>query len=158
MDSVTYADPRVAEALGRFVPVKVNFKENPDLADRLTAVWTPTFQFHTPAGRLARSSSGYFDPEPFLTELALGEGMIALLDRRFRDAEPAFRRAAVEVPPNVQTPEALYWYGVSRYRASGKPDGMLETWNELLSRFPTSTWAMRASFIKAGQADRQRAG
>jgi hypothetical protein len=158
MDAVTYPDPRVPEALGAFVPVKVSVKEQADLAADLGAVWTPTFQFRTRDGRLARSTSGYLDPDAFLTELALGEGVVALLERRFRDAEPIFRRAALHAPRSVLTPEALYWLGVARYRATGAPDGLKETWNELLDAHPDTPWAMRASFIRAPAGERKQAG
>jgi TolA-binding protein len=151
MDAVTYPETRVQKALNEgFVPVKVNFKEQADQAQALDAVWTPTFQFRAADGRLARSTSGYLAPEAFLTELAIGRGLVAVLERRFADAESAMREAVQVTPASVQTPEALYWLAVTRYKTSGKPDGLMETWNELLDRFPQTTWAMRASFIREG--------
>ncbi len=156
MDAVTYPDPRVPGALAAsFVPVKVNMKEQPDQVKALDAFWTPTFQFRTADGRLARSTSGYLPPDAFLCELAIGRGHVALLEGRFADAEAAFREA-VDLPESVQTPEACYWLGVARYKASGKPDGLKETWNRLLDRYPQTTWAVRASFIREAQAGGQR--
>ena len=159
MDAVTYPDPRVAALLGRaVVPVKVSFKDQHEQAAALGAVWTPTFQFRTSDDRLVRMTTGYLAPDGFLAEVAMGEGTVALAERRFHDAEEAFRRAALETPESVQTPEALYWLAVARYRASGKSDGLIETWNDLLNRYRDTTWAMRASFIRAGQGEKKQAG
>lgn len=157
MDAVTYPQPRVASFLNEaFVPVKVNFKEEAARAQELGAIWTPTFQFRTADGQLVRSTVGYLAPEAFLTELAIGRGQVALAERRYADAEAAFRQAVEEFPESPATPEALYWYGVAQYRASGKLDGLKETWNRLLDRYPTSTWAQRASFIREPAAGEQR--
>jgi len=156
MDAVTYPHSLVASAIAQaFVPVKVNFKEEADRAQQLGAVWTPTFQFRTADDRLARTTTGYLSPDAFLAELALGRGQVALMERRFADAEAAFQQAT-ELPESSMTPAALYWYGVSRYRASGKLDGLKETWTSLLDRFPQSTWAERVSFLRDSQAGQQK--
>ncbi len=162
MDTVTYPDPRVPGTIaGSFVPVKVNMKGQPDRAKEVGAFWTPTFQFRAADGRLARSTSGYLPPDAFLTELAIGRAQVAMLEGRFADAEAALREAVSQMPESVQTPEAYYWLGVARYKASGKPEGLVETWNQLLDRYPQTTCAVRASFVRgprAGTAEKQRTG
>lgn len=159
MDAVTYPHPRVREALASMVPVKVSFTQQSEVAGALGAVWTPTFQFRTPDDRLVRASTGYLEPEAFLVELALGEAMVAFAERRYADAEAACLRAAREAAVSPQTPEALYWLAVARYRATGRGEALKEGWNELLDRYPGTLWAMKASFIREpAPSEGRRAG
>lgn len=59
-------------------------------------------------------------------------------------------QAAMEITRGdpAREPEALYWAAVVRYKASGDPKNLIESWNRLLDAFPESEWARRAEFIR----------
>lgn len=42
-------------------------------------------------------------------------------------------------------PEALYWAGVSKYKASGDPGALARTAEAFRTRFTDSPWAKKAS-------------
>jgi hypothetical protein len=41
--------------------------------------------------------------------------------------------------------EALYWAGVSSYKATGKPDPLKQAVSQLKEKYPQSEWAKKAS-------------
>ena len=52
--------------------------------------------------------------------------------------------AAGQGPPDA-APEAQYWAGVSRYKASGDPSHLGATGKRFTERYADSTWAKKAS-------------
>lgn len=42
-------------------------------------------------------------------------------------------------------PEALYWAGVAKYKATGEAGALAETAEHFKTRFPESNWAKKAS-------------
>ena len=52
---------------------------------------------------------------------------------------------AQQFPKSDSAPEALYWAGVSKYKASHDPAPLGETARALKERYPESSWTKKAS-------------
>ena len=148
MDAVTYPDARVASFLDEnFNPIRTNIREpQPAMRDLLRAVkppWAPTFVFLGPRNVELRRYSGWLAPTEFLAELNFVLGMHDMLRVRFEEAYAHFRAACDDSLRNGIAPEALFWAGAAAYKRGGKP-ALREIWDELVARFPESTWARRA--------------
>ena len=87
----------------------------------------------------------YFEPVPDAA-LVLGLDVGARFVRgAVCDLAGAIRaRQDVELPVAV-VPEAVYWSGVSAYKASGKADPLKQVGAQLQSQYPESEWAKKAS-------------
>jgi len=150
MGAVTYPNPEVARYLNEhFVPVQFNVVEQPDVMKRFNTPWTPTLIVLDADGKEHRRSQGYLDAQRMLGELSLARLQAAIDRQEFQEAprlaEEAQRLTAGDAD---REPEALYWGSVAAYKATGKPDGLVQGWNNLLDRFPQSDWAKKAEFIR----------
>jgi len=148
MDAVTYPDARVASFLDdNFNSIRVNMKEPQEaMRDLLRAVkppWGPTFVFLGARRVELRRYVGWLAPNEFIAELNVALGMNDLIRRRFEEAYAHFRASCVDELRNGIAPEALFWAGAAKYKIGGKP-ALREVWDELVARFPDSTYARRA--------------
>ncbi len=141
-----YPDERVARFVSeRFVPVKIHIKERPSVFERFGARWTPTLLVLDASGAERYRFEGYLPPEDFLAQLKLGLGHAALAAGKLEEAGNRFREV-VDAHPNADAaPEALYWAGVSRYKATHDGAALAETARAMAKRYPDTTWAKKAS-------------
>lgn len=152
MDTVTYPDPRVAELVNaNFAPVKINIREPQqggvrELLRTVKPVWAPLFVFLDPARVELRRYVGWLAPDEFLAELTFVLGMQDILRQRIDEAFTRFRAAADEWPESSVAAEALFWAGTAAYK-KGRGDlvALRAVWDELVARYPASTWARRAN-------------
>ena len=141
-----YPDERVSALIGqRFVPIKVHVKENPQGFQRFSAQWTPTVIVADPQGTERYRFEGYLPAEDFLAHLALGLAKAAFARSDWAQAERGFQTVLDRHPQSELAPEALYWAGVSRYKASGDAAALQETARAFQSRYRDSSWAKKAS-------------
>lgn len=147
MDAATYPDARVVSFLNdHFHSIRVNMKEPQEaMRDLLRAVkppWGPTFVFIGPRNVELRRYTGWLAPAEFIAELHVVLGIDNLIRRRFDEAYEHFRAACIDDFRNGIAPEALFWAGAAKYKLGGKP-ALREVWDELVTRFPESTYARR---------------
>ena len=147
MDAVTYPDARVASFLDEnFNAIRTNIRDpQPAMRDLLRAVkppWAPTFVFLGPRNVEMRRSVGWLAPDELIAELHFVLGVYCLLRLKVDDAQAHFRAACDDAFRYGIAPEALFWVGVAAYKRGGKP-ALREAWDELVARFPESTWARR---------------
>lgn len=152
MDAVTYPQPHVQEFLaGHTAFAHANFREPStfvELFDRTPVMWTPTFLLTDHAGRHMRRWFGYLPPEDLLAEVRLGLALQHI--HRRRPVEALDILAPVLDSDLRSTPEALYWAGVADlYGANGDKSALLPRWDELMARFPDSSWATRADCLES---------
>ncbi|MDQ2969496.1 MAG: tetratricopeptide repeat protein [Acidobacteriota bacterium] len=141
-----YPDPAVEKYLtANFLPVKIDVRQHPDLMKRFGALWTPTLLFLDPAGTERYRFEGYLPPPDFLGRLMLGRGHAAFALNDWREAEEGFQEVLDHDPDSEIAPEALYWRGVARYKASESPAALAETAAEFTKRYVESSWAKKAS-------------
>lgn len=145
-----YPEPRVREFIGRhFVPVRVHPKKNPDafreLGDRYDAHWTPTILVLDSSGSERHRVEGFLPADEFLAQLALGMAKAAFARKDYANAERLYRDVLDRFPNTDPAPEAQYWAGVSKYRATNDPLALKATAEAFANRYQTSTWATKAS-------------
>ena len=152
MDAVTYPDARVIELMNaHFSPVKVNIRETQtgairDLLRSVKPVWAPLFVFLDPRGTELRRYIGWLAPDEFLPELTFILGMQDLLRQRLDDAYARFRSACDDAPQSSVAAEALFWAGTVAYkRGNSDSDALHKEWDELVARYPETTWARRTN-------------
>jgi hypothetical protein len=136
----------VTESIGKnFVPVKIHIKEQPETFKRFGAQWTPTLIILDADGVERYRFEGYLPPEEFLAQLELGLGKSAFAREHWKEAEQLYRKLVEHHPKAETAAEALYWAGVSKYKASGDASALAETAGDFQKRYPESVWAKKAS-------------
>jgi TolA-binding protein len=149
-----YSDDEVARFITEnFLPARVHVKEDPAEFQRLGAKyeahWTPTILELDEQGGERHRIEGFLEKDDFLSQLKLGLGKSAFKDAKWKDAERWFNQIVKQHPNSDAAPEALYWAGVSRYKATGEGRWLGETAAAFGTQYQDSTWAKKASIWKA---------
>jgi tetratricopeptide (TPR) repeat protein len=145
-----YTDPRVVRFIDEhLVPVRIHVSDQPDEFKRLGAkygaLWTPTVLVIDSAGDERHRIEGFLPVDDFLAQLTLGLGHAAFARSDFAEAERLFREVVEQYPATEAAPEALYWAGVARYKATGDPASLRETAQQFRLRYQQTSWAKKAS-------------
>lgn len=148
-----YSDPTVTDFIAQhFVPVRAHVKDHAELfkqlGQRFNAQWTPTVLVVDADGRERHRIEGFLPVEDFLSQLKLGIAHSAFARGRFAEAEPLFREVAEQHPDTDAAPEAVYWKGVSRYKATNDAAALADTARAFGERYRDSSWAKKASVWK----------
>jgi hypothetical protein len=127
----------------------VHVRETPaeykQLSKRFSAPWTPTTLILDAGGEERHRIEGFLPTDEFLAQLSLGLAHSAFARGEFGDAERRFKEVGVTYPDTDAAPEAQYWEGVSRYKATGDAAALRETAQRFAERYSDSTWAKKAS-------------
>jgi hypothetical protein len=145
-----YTDPRVANLIQeRFTPVKVHVRERADeykrLGERYNAQWTPTILVIDPDGEERHRVEGFLPADDYLAQLTLGLARSAFARHQFAEAERLYREVVEKYSGSEAAPEALYWAGVSRYKATGDASALVDTADQFSKRYQSTSWAKKAS-------------
>jgi len=145
-----YPDPTVAAFIEKhFAPVRVHVKEHSalfqGLGQRYGAQWTPTTLVLDRTGKEVHRIEGFLPTEDFLAQLSLGLAKSKFGRGLFTEAEEQFNRVVEQHPDTEAAPEALYWAGVSRYKALNDPAALSRTAEAFDTRYTDSAWAKKAS-------------
>lgn len=149
-----YPDERVARFItDNFIPARVHVKDDAvefqRLGERYNAQWTPTLLELDPDGEERHRVEGFLPAEDLLGQLALGLGHTAFKRGDWQTAEHHFRTVAKRHADSEMAPEAVYWAGVSRYKATGDAKALGETERALSAQYANSSWAKKASVWKS---------
>ena len=115
------------------------------LAKLYNAQWTPTTLVIDASGTEQHRIEGFLPLKDFLSQLALGRARAAFGAGDYARAEPLFRAVVERYPGADAAPEALYWTGVARYKASNDAGALKETARQFRERYTDSSWAKKAS-------------
>lgn len=145
-----YPDERVARFITEnFLPARVHAKDQPEdfrrFGERYGAPWTPTLLVLDPSGTERHRIEGFLPADDLLAQLTLGLGHSAFARQQWDEAERRFREVVEQFPKSDAAPEALYWAGVARYKATGNGAALADTAREFTRRYPDSSWATKAS-------------
>jgi TolA-binding protein len=145
-----YTDDRVKDLITeRFVPVRVHVRENRHeyqrLSSRYGAQWTPTILVVDADGEERHRIEGFLPTHDFLSQVELGAAQAAFKRGDHAKAEQLFRDVVSRYADTDAGPEALYWAGVSKYRATNDPAALKETAAAFSARYTGSAWAKKAS-------------
>ena len=132
-----------------FLPARVHVKDNPDdfkrYAERYKAPWTPTILELDSDGVEQHRIEGFLPADDFLGQLMLGRARMAFDQQQWPEAERRFHEIVDQLPECDAAAEALYWEGVTRYKASGDPSALHQTGQQFKRRYQQSAWAKKAS-------------
>jgi len=120
-------------------------KEQGEAFERFDVQWTPTILLLDPSGTERYRFEGYLPAPDFLAQLRLGLAHEARALSDWSRAERLYRELADDPAAGEVAPEALYWAGVSKYKATGEAGALAETGQAFKTRFADSTWAKKAS-------------
>jgi hypothetical protein len=145
-----YADPHVAAFINdHFTPVRIHVRDQADdfkrLGDRFNAHWTPTILIIDPKGDERHRIEGFLPAADFLAQLTAGVAHAARARGDFANAERWYREVVEKFPETESAPEALYWAGVAKYKATNDSAALGETAAQFANRYQTSSWAKKAS-------------
>jgi hypothetical protein len=145
-----YPNTRVADFINEhFVPVRFHVKDQHDdfqrVGGKYGAQWTPTVLMVDANGEERHRIEGFLPVDDFLSQLMLGTARAAFDQKDYAAAEQRYRRVVEEFPETEAAPEALYWAGVSNYRATNDPSALKATAAAFAERYQSSSWAKKAS-------------
>ena len=129
--------------------MRVHVREQAEAFQRLGAdygaPWTPAILMLDPSARERHRVEGFVPADELLAQLEFGLGRIAFSSEEFEAAERRFRRIPSEAPEADIAPEALYWAGVAKYKATDDAHALEETAAAFHDRYQGTPWATKAS-------------
>jgi len=145
-----YPDPRVVSFVeSQFVPVRVHVKDNREeyqrLASKYEVQWTPTTLIIDAGGQHRHRIEGFLPLDDFLSQLKLGAAKAAFGSGDYAAAERLFSDVLSAHPNTDAAPEAQYWAGVSKYKATNDPSSLKATFQKFQEKYKDTTWAKKAS-------------
>ena len=131
------------------MPVRVHVRNQADefkrLGERYGVQWTPTILVIDSSGQERHRVEGFLPVQDFLAQLELGLAHSDFARSKFAEAERGYREVVKRNPETEAAPEALYWAGVARYKASGDAGALSDTAKQFQERYQSSSWAKKAS-------------
>ncbi|HWS53502.1 MAG TPA: thioredoxin fold domain-containing protein [Pyrinomonadaceae bacterium] len=145
MEAESYADDETSSFINEnFVPVEAHIKERPAYFHRFDAVWTPTVLVLDPDGTERLRIEGYLPKDEFRAQLEMGLARVAFMRKRWADAEQRYAAVVERYPDSKVAPEAVYWRGVSRYKATNDHTALGDVPGQLEEKYADSVWALKA--------------
>jgi Tetratricopeptide repeat len=145
-----YPDPRVERFINdNFVPARFHVKTHPEAMGRFKVDWTPTILILDPDGNERHRIEGFLPNDDFLAQLHLGLAQVAFKAGKFEQAAEHYDRVVRDFSGTEAAPEAQYWAGVSRYKATGSGDALKATADAFKARYGDTAWGKKASIWAA---------
>lgn len=88
---------------------------------------------------------GYLPKDEFRAQLELGLARVSFMKKDWADAERRYTAVVEHYPNSKAAPEALYWKGVSHYKATNDHTVLGELPELFRQRYPDSTWALKTA-------------
>ena len=126
------------------MPLEAHIKEHPAYFHRFDAVWTPTVLVLDSDGSERFRVEGYLPRDEFRAHLEMGLARVAFMNKRWADAEQRYAQVVERYPDSKVAPEAVYWRGVSHYKASNDHTVLGEVAEQFEQKYRDSVWALKA--------------
>jgi len=126
------------------VPLSAHIKEHPAYFHRFDALWTPSVVILDPNGVERFRLEGYLPKDEFRAQLELGLARVAFMGKHWSDAEQRYAAVLEKYPQSKSAPEALYWKGVSHYKATNDHTVLSELPGQFREQYPDSIGALKA--------------
>lgn len=88
---------------------------------------------------------GYLPKDEFRAQLEMGLARLAFMNKDWADAERRYAEVLDHYPKSKAAPEALYWKGVSRYKATNDHTILGELPGQFKEKYPDSIWALKTA-------------
>ena len=125
------------------MPLEAHIKEHPAYFHRFDALWTPSVLILDPNGKERYRIEGYLPVDEFRAQLEMGLARVAFMSKNFADAERRYAAVLDRFGNTKAAPEALYWKGVSHYKATNDHTVLSEMPELFRQKYPNSEWAMK---------------
>ena len=97
------------------------------------------------SGGVERSRiEGYLPKNSFRARLEMGLGRVAFMHKKWADAEKIYAGVAETYADTAAAPEAIYWRGVSHYKATNDHTVLGEAGIELGAKYPDNEWTLKS--------------
>jgi len=87
---------------------------------------------------------GYLPKDEFRAQLEMGLARIAFMNKHWPEAEQRYAQVVERYPNSKAAPEAVYWRGVSHYKATNDHTVLGEVAQEFKERYTDSIWALKS--------------
>jgi hypothetical protein len=127
------------------VNLAAHIKERPAYFHRFDTNWTPTVVILDPQGEERYRIEGYLPVAEFRVQLEMGLARVAFMSKNWAEAERRYAAVLDRYPDSKAAPEALYWKGVSRYKATNDHTVLGELPAQFEQKYPDSVWALKSA-------------
>ena len=127
------------------MPLEAHIKEHPKNFHRFDALWTPSVIILDPNGKERFRIEGYLPKDEFRAHLELALARVAFMSKNWKDAERRYTEVLERYPESKAAPEALYWKGVSHYKATNDHTVLGELPGQFQEKYPESEWALKTA-------------
>jgi outer membrane protein assembly factor BamD (BamD/ComL family) len=86
---------------------------------------------------------GYLPKDEFRPQLELGLAAVSFMNKDWAEAERRYTAVLDSYPESKAAPEALYWKGVSHYKATNDHTILGELPGMFRDKYPDSIWALK---------------
>jgi TolA-binding protein len=90
-------------------------------------------------------NEGYLTRDEFRAWLEMGLARVAFMHKQWAEAEKRYARVVERYPASASAPEAVYWRGVSHYKATNDHTALGRVADELKEKYGDGIWAVKAS-------------
>ncbi len=87
---------------------------------------------------------GYLPRNWFRARLEMGLGRVAFMHKKCAEAEKMYAVVAENYADTAVAPEAIYWRGVSNYKATNDHTVLGEVAKELGKKYPGNEWTLKS--------------
>lgn len=126
------------------MPLEAHIKEHPVYFHRFDALWTPSVIILDWKGQERFRMEGYLPKDEFLAQLELGLARVAFMNKSWAEAERRYAAVLDRYPDSKAAPDALYWKGVSHYKATNDHTILGELPGIFQEKYPDSIWAQKS--------------
>lgn len=127
------------------MPLEAHIKEHPAYFHRFDVPWTPTVLILDSKGVERHRIEGYLPMDEFRSQLELGLARVAFMNKNWADAERRYTDVLDRYPDSQSAPEALYWKGISHYKATNDHTVLGELPELFRQKYPDSIWALKTA-------------
>lgn len=136
MDAVTHSKEEIIQLITElFIPIRVDSLKESELSKLFRVDMTPVYIATDSKEKALYRWSGFSGAEDFNHTLRLMKAA-ADMDRRDYDSAIEQLSVVVESSRSLSTPDALYLFGVARYKKSGDFQQAVEQWRRLKLAYP----------------------
>ena len=125
------------------MPLEAHIKEHPAYFHRFDVNWTPSVLILDSNGKERFRIEGYLPKDEFLAQLELSLARVAFMNKEWAEAERRYASVLERHPESHAAPEALYWKGVSHYKATNDHTVLGELPGLFKEKYPDSVWAVK---------------
>jgi len=87
---------------------------------------------------------GYLPKDWFRARLEMALARVGFMQKKFADAEKTYARIAEQHDETEVAAEAIYWRGVSHYKATNDHTVLGEVAKELAAKYPGDEWTLKS--------------